>query len=449
MSTHLKKGLLSAAVVTSLMFGSTAALAAPARHSSAPSTEDALTALADSLAWKDGTLATYSEVSTKVRAAIEELDRSARPIPQKPGYRASLQRLEQESDYLAQLAGQPGYANGVLDSVMFLKGSLAEWKFAVEQIRDGLYERSTVRPATPGVSTAPEVGPRTAAGTVFQDLGGGPDMVVIPTGSFTAGATDEEQSAWDVPANRRDFETPRRTVTIKEHLAFGRTEVTVGQFRQFIRETGYQPRGGARWWNPADPSAMVFNPELSWDSPGFPQSENDPVVAVTVADAKAYTAWLSARTGESYRLPTEDEWDFAAHGGATTPFFFGEDLNHADEYANTFDKSSKATNGFGWDNTPVDDGFPYTAPVASFKPNGFGLYDVTGNAREFVADTWLRDLSGASNDGSIHRGPAPFPVLRGGAWNYQPQNLRLAYRSAYFSSETATNMFGFRLVRDL
>lgn len=225
--------------------------------------------------------------------------------------------------------------------------------------------------------------------------------------------------------------------------------MTVAQFRRFIDDTGYEVRGGARWWDPADPTAMIFNAELDWTNPGFAQSDESPVVAVTRQDAEAYAGWLSETTGQAYRLPTEDEWEWAARGGTQTIFPWGNEIGAVGRYVNSYDVTSLEFNAFGWGSTPVTDGFPYTAPVGSFEPNGFGLYDMIGNAREFTADDWIRDLRGASADGSAHDGQQPFPVLRGGAWNYQPQNLRVAYRSAYFSSEIATNMFGFRVVREL
>ncbi|MCG7421527.1 formylglycine-generating enzyme family protein [Micrococcus sp. ACRRV] len=341
----------------------------------------------------------------------------------------------------------PDCVQGAIDDDMMLTGAVDEWRFIVQTLADRL-DQAAHAAGTP-VSTAADVDAGTPAGTVSSDHQAGPDMVVIPAGTCTAGSTDAEHEAWGVPENRRDFELPQREVTIAEPFALGRTEVTVEQFQAFVDDTGYQVCGGSRWWDPEDPSAMTFNPELSYLDPGFEQTPDSPSVALTRQDAQAYVDWLSETTGESDRLPTEDEWEWAARGGADTAFFWGDTLDEAARYANTYDTVSQAVNGFPWESLSVTDRFAHTAPVGSFEADGFGLYDVTGNARAFMADDWIEDLSGTAGDGSVHDGPVPFPVVRGGAWNYQPQNLRLDYRGAYLSAEVATTMFGFRVVRDL
>lgn len=423
-----------------------------------------LGALADTLHWDaNGTLATYGPVERAARDACAALAAAQRDapgaVPQADDFALRLGRLVAESGYLAALAATPGYAPEVLDSPMFLTGSVDEWRFAVARMAADAARPSRYREPEPepgwgrGRGSGAGLAPVSAAsppGTVFRDVAGAPAMVVLPTGSYTSGATAAEHERWDVPAARRDFELPRRRVTIARPLAMGRTEVTVGQFDAFVRASGWEPRGGARWWDPLDGGRhMVFNAALGYRNPGFPQGADSPVVAVTRRDAEAYARWLSARARARYRLPSEDEWEWAARAGSRDAFFWGPDLAPAPRFANTFDLDAKRVNGFAWACVAAHDGFPHTAPVASFAPNAFGLYDVTGNAREFMADTWLRNLTGAARDGSVHDGPAPFPVVRGGAWNYQPQNLRISYRSAYLSSEVATNMFGFRLVREL
>ncbi len=442
--------LILAAPATASTAASPAASSAGSRASTAPapaSVRAALADLAQALTWRVDAATTYAAVVPAVRRAITVLERHRATLPGYAADRAALDRLKVEATYLRDLASAPGYQPGVLDSVMFLQGSVDEWRFRITTMEDRLTDPAV--PAAPAGTSSAQVDARTAPGTVFRDVASGPDLVVVPGGSYVAGSTEEEHETWGVPVARRDFETPQRDVTIAEPLAFGRTEVTVAQFDAFVRETGYRPRGGARWWNPADPSAMRFDARLDYRDPGFAQTGDSPVVALTRGDAEAYAAWLSRVTGETYRLPTEDEWEWAARGGADTTFFWGDTLDEVGTYANTFDSTAKQANGFSWGATPATDGFAWTAPVASFRPNAFGLYDVTGNAREFTADSWVRDLSAVPGDGSVHDGGVPFPVLRGGAWNYQPQNLRLDYRSAYFSSEVATNMFGFRLVREL
>lgn len=414
-------------------------------------TRNALERLEKALTWTQDAGTTYAAVAPRAQQALKALERQIRlapeSVPDSDTYLEALDRLVTESTYLAERTGAPDFEYGVLDSEMFLKGSVAEWQHAIRTMNERLNDAAPT--AGTYVGTLASISAESDPGTVFADRIDAPSMVVIPAGSYLAGSTDAEHASWDVPEARRDFELPQREVTINYQYAVSQTEVTVDQFQAFVDDTGYRVRGGARWWDPADPSAMIFNPELDYTNPGFEQTGNSPVVALTREDAQAYVDWLTETTGESYRLPTEDEWEWAARGGADTTFFWGNDLSQVSLYANSYDLTSFEANRFGWDNTGVVDGYEFTSPVASFAPNGFGLYDVTGNAREFTADNWVRDLSDASNDGSAHNGEVPFPVLRGGAWNYQPQNLRLDYRSAYFSSETATNMFGFRVVRDL
>lgn len=414
-----------------------------------------LTALSGSLTWNVDGATTYRALVPAAADAVTRADAvvAGGSAPRAAAVREALGRLSTEARVLEQQLTAPGWKAGAIDADMYLKANVAEWRFTVDRMAGHLTAPDTVRTPARTPARATQVSATSAPGTEFRDGDDTPRMIVIPTGTYSAGSTPEEQEAFEVPENRRDFELPQREVTIAKPFAMGRTEVTVGQFTQFVTESGYQPRGGSRWWNPADDQAtatMDFDPDLSYANPGFPQTAESPVVAVTRQDARAYAAWLSEKTGHTYRLPSEDEWEWAARGGANTTFFWGDDIERVGEFANSFDGSSKKVNGFRWDATPaVDDGFPYTAPVARFQPNGYGLYDVTANAREFTADDWIRNLPAGASDGSTRHGEAPFPVLRGGGWNYQSQNLRLDYRSAYLSSEVSTNMFGFRLLREL
>ncbi|KAK7229378.1 hypothetical protein V2G26_001548 [Clonostachys chloroleuca] len=411
-----------------------------------------LGALADSLKFRGSVYATYSAVLPRAIQAydtISALVNDTGLAPQAPTIRSSLARLITESSYFVTESLQPGFEPDPLESDSYLTASVTEWSYTVKVLSNNIATpvcdiRSNLPPAQ-----ACTISSDAAPGTEFRDNALTPRMIVIPTGSFTAGATDDEHVRWDIDEGKKPFEIPQRQVSISKKLAFSVTEVTVAEFDAFIQATCYQLRNGARWWNPQNVSQFVFNDALSYRNPGFPQGPDHPVVAITRYDAQAYAQWLSAITGAVYRLPNEDEWEWAARGGTQTTFFWGNDLPPAAEYANTYDDTAAAVNRFRWPSNHLVDPFPYTAPVASFKPNGYGLYDVIGNAREFTADDWQKNLSTAARDGSIHKGPAPFPVVRGGAWNYNPDNLRINYRSGYLSSEVATNMFGIRVVRDL
>lgn len=443
-----------AAVVTGLTVSEVSAAGERERDSRALSAvRSSLERLSGALVWNEDASSSYGAIAPAAADALAKMELvvkvSPELIPRGESFVETLERLDAESSYLREVSSVPGYEPGVLDSVMFLTGSVAEWQHAVVSIGDQLTDPSPVEAGAPVDPLAVDVDSSAPAGTVFRDREDGPELVVVPAGSYRAGSTTAEHEQWGVPAGRRHFELPERDVAIGAPLAFGRTEVTVAQFQAFVDDTGYQVRGGARWWDPDDATAMVFNADLDYLNPGFPQSSNSPAVALTRQDATAYVEWLSETTGQMYRLPTEDEWEWAARAGSSTAFPWGDEIEAVNQYANSFDATADAASNFRWSGTPVEDDYPHTAPVGSFEPNAFGLYDVIGNAREFTADDWVADLSSAQNDGSARTPEVPFPVLRGGAWNYQPQNLRLDYRSAYFSSEVATNMFGFRVVREL
>ncbi|MGW0776875.1 formylglycine-generating enzyme family protein [Streptomyces sp. NPDC002835] len=460
------KATRTAAVVAAL---SATILAVPAvafgtdEDESVQALEASLAGLRSTLTWQGSAAATYPSVDTAVDRALADLThvQSEQPsaVPQAPAFKEQLERLAAEADYWVRVSAEPGYAPTVLDTPSLMRASLAEWSTETGEIVDDLREPSAVRPAIAAVPADTGVSTATPAGTVFTDARekNALKMVVVPAGSYTAGATAEEQQTFEVPVARRHFELPQKRVTVGKPIAVGRNEVTVGQFRQFVAETGYQPAQGMRSWLPNEPSLMDFRPELNYLNPGIPQNDNHPVVGITKNDANAFAAWMSDRTGHTYRLPTEGEWEHFARAGSQTPFFWGSDVTDARRYANTYDEDAHAANHFQvsgsaaeWPHVEdVHDTFACTAPVASARPNAFGLYDVTGNAREFVADTWVETQDGATADASVRHGDAPFVVVRGGAWNYQPQNLRIAYRSGYLSSETRVNMFGFRLVREL
>ncbi|PFH55680.1 hypothetical protein XA68_17825 [Ophiocordyceps unilateralis] len=411
--------------------------------------------LSESLRWGGTTLATYAPVVPAAREAYSTLKalkaNNNSAVPRADSYIETLGRLVVESGYILEESRNRSFQAALYDTAALLTASVNEWHYTIDVIIANLTQPETYRAPQPGsFSNGDDTTIIDKPGTVFRDWPDGPAMVVIPTGTYTAGATDAELEEFDVPVEKQGEEKPQRKVHISKPLAFSQTEVQVWEFAAFVRESHYKPRGGARWWDPADPAAQVFNPELNYLNPGFPQTKNSPVVAITRQDAFVYCNWLSVGTGHTYRLPTEDEWEWAARGGTNTTFFWGHDFDLVYLYANAYDQTSKAVNMFPWEAANDTDGYAYTAPVASFRPNGYDLYDMTANAREFVADDWVEFLGpSAANDGSIHQGPAPFPVLRGGAWNYEPRNLRISYRDGYFSSEVSSNMFGLRLVREL
>ena len=256
------------------------------------------------------------------------------------------------------------------------------------------------------------------AGPAFRDCAECPEMVVAPAGSFRMGSPPSEEG-------RDDDEEPMRRVTISEPFAVGKYEVTRGEFASFVSATGRSMEGSCiaeedGEWEPRS--------GRGWRSPGFPQTDRDPAVCVSWHDAQAYVAWLSGKTGRSYRLLSESEWEYAARGGTRTSRHWGEGASGQCGYANGADRTAEGRYS-GWTVAECDDRHVWTAPVGTFKANGFGLYDMHGNVWEWVADCWNDSYAGAPSDGSVwESGECGRRVLRGGSWSDQPRSLRSADR---------------------
>jgi formylglycine-generating enzyme required for sulfatase activity len=158
-----------------------------------------------------------------------------------------------------------------------------------------------------------------------------------------------------------------------------------------------------------------------------------PVINVSWGDAKAYTRWLSQRSGKTYRLPTEAEWEYATRAGNATNFWWLDDSDNP--HANCFNCGSE------WDAAR-------TSPVGSFAANNFGLHDVTGNVQEWTADCYQGSYQDAPDDGSAWLFPeCTMRVVRGGAYTSPLDSLRSAKRSQY-DQDTRLDNLGFRVVRE-
>jgi formylglycine-generating enzyme required for sulfatase activity len=258
----------------------------------------------------------------------------------------------------------------------------------------------------------------------------GPEMVWIKGGSFQMG---------DSQGGGYSDEKPVQSVSVAR-FAMGRYEVTVGEFRQFVNETGYQTdaekQGGC--WDAGDDNGK------NWRNLGFSQTETHPVVYVSWNDATAYAKWLSQQTGHTYRLPTEAQWEYAARAGTTTSRYWGNNPNEACRYANVADKTAK--NEYSdWTIHYCTDGYVYTAPVGNFKANAFDLFDMLGNVWEWTCSEYEGKYNGKESR-CISQKSGSLRSLRGGAWLNKPRLVRAAYRgreSHYFCSDLA----GFRLAR--
>jgi formylglycine-generating enzyme required for sulfatase activity len=185
---------------------------------------------------------------------------------------------------------------------------------------------------------------------------------------------------------------------------------------------------------------------LSWRNPGFSQEDDHPVVCVSWEDAQAYAAWLASRTGERYRLITESEFEYAARGGATTPFPWGADAAEACAHANGFDLTAQRAHP-DWNALACDDGFANTAPVAAFPPNRFDLLGMTGNVFQWTEDCFHESYVGAPVDGSAWtNADCNVRVIRGGSWLNSARGLRAAMRDLDRQTDRYTNV-GVRMAR--
>ncbi len=287
-------------------------------------------------------------------------------------------------------------------------------------------------------------------GERFRECSDCPEMVVVPAGSFRMGSPSTEADRLEDEDDRPGPGGAPVAVAIAAPFAVARTEVTVGEFAAFVKATGRDMGGGCF----ARIAGRRLTPDFSWSDPGFAQTERHPVTCVSYDDAVAYAAWLSEKTGGLYRLPSEPEWEYAARAGAEGRFAHGDSDTELCRYANVADAT--AAQAFaGWIAAPCEDGATYTAPVASYRPNGFGLHDMHGNLWEWVADCQSDSLrhflppeqaGGARPDGLCQAG-AP-RIIRGGSWSDPPARARSAAR---LSGPPATRdrIVGFRVARTL
>ena len=289
-------------------------------------------------------------------------------------------------------------------------------------------------------------------GQVFTDrfvdmAGSAPAMVVIPTGTFSMGSPSGSAG--------RSAEIPQHEVAITQGFALARSEVTVGQFRQFVRASNYVPDsvkldGGSVYDERS--GALRDDPHASWESDYVGNKADDdlPVINVSWNDANAYARWLSERTGYTYRLPSEAEFEYALRGGTTTRYWWG-DGTPGSKVENLTGADDKSPRGRRWSNAFKDyaDGYWGPAPVSSFAANPFGLYDMDGNVSEWVADCWHDNYVHAPTDGSAWLNPGcAAHVVRGGSWGSSPEQVNSAYRQGVNSNVRSARV-GFRVARVL
>ena len=230
-------------------------------------------------------------------------------------------------------------------------------------------------------------------------------LALIPGGSYTMGD----------PTDRDPFAKPAHGVTV-EAFYLGIFEVTFEQYETFARETQRPIPNDEDWGRGIRP---VIN--VSW------------------YDAVAFTEWLSKKSGRKFRLPSEAEWEYAGRGGTESFFYWGDNLGRSN--------ANCAKCGSPWDGKQ-------TAAVGSFKPNPYGLFDITGNVYEWCLDTRHRSYEGAPTDGSawIKKGQKDFRgrefrINRGGSW-FQPAREMTIYRRCWDAAEDKRSELGFRVLME-
>ncbi len=281
--------------------------------------------------------------------------------------------------------------------------------------------------------------------------GGVPEgMVLIPAGTFLMGSPESEADRWD--------DETQHQVTISKGFWMNQYEVTVGEFRRFVNETGYQTEaetsnGGYvtiedEWEEKAD---------ANWKNPYFSQGDDHPVVLVSWNDALAYCNWLSKEEGlipayringnevtwnreaNGYRLPTEAEWEYACRAGTTTPFSTGNNIttNQAN-YNGNYPYNGNVKGEYRWQ----------TTAAGSFAANLWGLYDMHGNVWEWCWDWFEEEYSSENQTDPEGVTSGTRRVIRGGGWFNIGDDMRSASRNSDTPVIRGSHL-GFRLVRSL
>lgn len=267
------------------------------------------------------------------------------------------------------------------------------------------------------------------------------EMVKVDGGTFLMGTL----------AGKKD-EEPQHLVTVPE-FEIAKYEVTVGQFKKFVKATDYvtdaeQNLHNKGCYGVVDGVDFGWKIELNWRNPGFDQTDNHPVVCVSWNDAQAYIAWLNKETASNYSLPSEAKWEYAARAGSSTNYHFGDEKAELCKYANLYDEVAKAINKYGWRHAKCNDGEAKTAKVGQYKASSYGLHDMHGNVWEWAGDCWKSGYDDAPSNGDIYKSDeCQHRVARGGSWYNIPTGVRSANRYWYKTSYRSFSL-GFRLIRD-
>ena len=279
-------------------------------------------------------------------------------------------------------------------------------------------------------------------------------MLWIPPGRFWMGSPQSEPE-------RLEREGPQHLVQLQGFF-MGQTPITQAQWREVA---GWQPLPAERWGRELDPEPSYFQPRRNPKArsfsegrfsllPGEASSDLRPVENVSWEDAMEFCNRLSQRTGRSYTLPSEAQWEYACRAGTSTPFSFGATITT---------QLGNYNGNLPYPNGPKGDYRRQTTPVAMFPANAWGLHDMHGNVWEWCLDPWHENYEGAPIDGSAWLKAAEqsnivstkagndssrddsMRLLRGGSWNFNPGDCRSAFRG-HGRPDVARDLVGFRVV---
>lgn len=308
-------------------------------------------------------------------------------------------------------------------------------------------------------------------------------LQLIPAGHFTMGLSSRAgfKAAFNCCVEfGGDEERPEHLVILSKPFYLAETEVTVGQFKQFVAATSYrttaeQSGKGIMGFQPQPPTnapslkpAFEQRAEFTWKNPGFPQTDQHPVVGVSWRDAVAFCEWLTKKEGVTYRLPTEAEWEYVCRAGTDSWFNWGN------EFRDSIHRRANIANAEyekAWPDRAIrqwmvrtnhDDGHVFTAPVGSYPANAWGLRDLHGNVWEWCADrytdTYYKKFAAPRYDRPTVLAVDPVNTeawnahgdwrsIRGGSWAVSPVQCRSTARS-YFEAADAGAYLGFRVARE-
>lgn len=245
----------------------------------------------------------------------------------------------------------------------------------------------------------------------FQDCEVCPEIVAVSSGAFTMGSPDQEPQSTSRERPQHIVDVPR--------FGIGKYEVTFDQWDACVAAGGCSTTPDDQGWGRG----------------------SRPVVGVSWNDAQEYAAWLSDKTGEQYRLPSEAEWEYATRAGSTGRFNTGDCITPDQaNFRSDYPAEGCASANPLW----------RTLPIGSFEPNAFGLYDTHGNVRELVQDCWNSDYQGAPADGSAWQsGDCTRSPVRGGSWSDYGRILRSACRYHRPHRSTQNDYTGIRIARTM